>query len=277
MKQIATTAIALTMGLTALAGTPGHKATSNSTEPTTATNKYRLVWQDHFNGNTFDSRSWTKIGRGQADWNRHMSQADSLYAVRDGKLILRGAANTTERQDTARFITGGLYTRDKRTIGYGKVEVRAKLGCAQGAWPAIWMLPNEGKWPDGGEIDIMEHLNHDDIAYQTVHSYYTYVLKKGQTPPHGSTGTIDRDGFNTYAVEILPDSLVFSINGQKTFAYPRIDTTDKGQYPFGTPYYLLIDMQIEGGWVGKADPKQLPVEMEVDWVKFYELENKENR
>ena len=31
-------------------------------------------------------------------------------------------------------------------------------------------------------------------------------------------------------------------------------------------------MQIEGSWVGKADPKQLPVEMEVDWVKFYELE-----
>ena len=46
---------------------------------------------------------------------------------------------------------------------------------------------------------------------------------------------------------------------------------EKGQYPFGEPYYLLIDMQIQGSWVGKADPKQLPVEMEVDWVKFYEL------
>lgn len=31
-------------------------------------------------------------------------------------------------------------------------------------------------------------------------------------------------------------------------------------------------MQIEGSWVGKADPKLLPVEMEIDWVKFYELE-----
>lgn len=30
-------------------------------------------------------------------------------------------------------------------------------------------------------------------------------------------------------------------------------------------------MQIQGAWVGKADPKQLPVEMQVDWVKFYEL------
>ena len=47
---------------------------------------------------------------------------------------------------------------------------------------------------------------------------------------------------------------------------------DRGQYPFGAPFYLLIDMQIEGSWVGKADPKQLPVEMEIDWVKLYELE-----
>ena len=72
-------------------------------------------------------------------------------------------------------------------------------------------------------------------------------------------------------MEILPDSLVFSINGQRTFAYPRIETDKEGQYPFGTPYYLLIDMQIEGSWVGKANPEELPVEMMVDWVKIYKL------
>lgn len=256
--KITTTLISLLMAMTAMATTP---------------HKYRLVWQDHFKGTTYDGKSWTKIPRGKADWNRHMSHADSLFAVRDGKLILRGCVNTNLTADTARFVTGGLYTRHKRTIKYGKVEVRAKLGRAQGAWPAIWMLPDSesSQWPDGGEIDIMEHLNHDTIAYQTVHSYYTYVLKKDQTPPHGSTLGIDRDGYNTYAVEILPDSLVFSINGRTSFSYPRIDTTDKGQYPFGTPYYLLIDMQIQGAWVGKADPTQLPVEMQVDWVKFYEL------
>ena len=242
----------------------------------TSPHKYRLVWQDDFNGSSFDTCSWTKIKRGASDWDRHMSPADSLYAVRDGKLILRGAVNTNSEADTARYVTGGLYTKHKRTIKYGKVEVRARLGCAQGAWPAIWMLPDgDVKWPDGGEIDIMEHLNHDTIAYQTVHSYYTHVLKKDNEPPHGAVLPIDREGYNTYAVEILPDSLVFSINGKTSFSYPRIATTEKGQYPFGTPYYFLVDMQIEGAWVGKADPKQLPVEMEIDWVRFYDLEGVE--
>lgn len=234
--------------------------------------KYRLVWMDHFNRPTIDTCSWSKLGRGTSDWNRHMSDGDSLYAVHDGNLILRGVLNADTRQDTARFVTGGICTQHKRTIGFGKVEVRARLGRAQGAWPAIWMLPDgEVRWPKGGEIDIMEHLNHDSIVYQTVHSHYTLELDKTNTPPHGSTHAIDRDGFNTYAVEVLPDSLIFSVNGDRYFSYPRIQTDKEGQYPFGQPYYLLVDMQLEGSWVGKAAPEQLPVEMEVDWVKFYEM------
>ena len=48
------------------------------------------------------------------------------------------------------------------------------------------MLPDaEIKWPEGGEIDIMEHLNHDTIAYQTIHTYYTHVLKKDKNRAQG--------------------------------------------------------------------------------------------
>lgn len=234
--------------------------------------RYKLIWKDDFKASSFDTDSWSKISRGTSPWNRHMSPADSLYAVRDGCLVLRGIPNQLVPNDTARYLTGGLYTRGKRTIEYGKVEVRAKLGCAKGAWPAIWMLPDTPiKWPNGGEIDIMEHLNHDSKVYQTVHTYYTHTLGLDRTPPHGTSKPIDRDGFNTYAVEILPDSLVFSINGVSTFTYPRIKTDKEGQYPFGTPFYLLIDMQIGGDWVGKVSPEELPVEMYVDWVKMYRL------
>ena len=238
---------------------------------------YDLVWEDNFNETTFDTCYWSKIPRGGSDWNRHMSDADNLYAVKDGNLVLRGIHNNgMVPTDTARYLTGGLFTKDKFYIGHGKVEVCARLGRAQGAWPAIWMLPKKAQWPNGGEIDIMEHLNHDTIAYQTVHSYYTHVLGHKQNPPHGGIGPIGRDGYNVYAVEILPDSLVFSINGRRTFSYPRIETDEKGQYPFGTPFYLLVDMQIEGAWVGRARPEELPVEMWVDWVKVYKLKEEQD-
>lgn len=238
--------------------------------------KYKLIWKEDFQSSSCIGKDWSKIPRGGSDWNRHMSDDSRLYDVQGGKLILRGKANDGSfafrgKADTAQFVTGGLYTKGKRHIEYGKVEIRAKLGCAQGAWPAFWMLPEKGGWPDGGEIDIMEHLNHDSIAYQTVHSHYTYILKEDRNPPHGSTGRILPNRFNIYSVEILPDSLVFSINKRKTFSYPRINTDKLGQYPFGLPFYLLIDMQLGGNWVGKVQKEELPVEMEIDWVKMYKL------
>lgn len=232
--------------------------------------RWKLVWTDDFKKSRLNPADWSKIPRGTSDWNNYMSYHDNCYDIKDGKLILWGLVNDVDKQDTARYLTGGVYTKSKRTITYGKVEVRAKLDGAQGAWPAIWMLPQYGNWPEAGEIDLMERLNSDTIAYQTVHSYYTHVLKLGDTPPHGATGPIRPDEYNVYAVEIHPDSLVFSINQRHTFTYPRIETAEKGQFPFGTPFYLLIDMQLEGNWVGRADPKDLPVAMRIDWVKFYE-------
>ena len=80
------------------------------------------------------------------------------------------------------------------------------------------------------------------------------------------------DEYNIYSVDIYPDSLVFAINHDYTFTYPRISTDKEGQYPFYQPYYLLIDMQLGGSWVGGVDPKDLPVEMLVDWVRYYEKE-----
>ena len=152
----------------------------------------------------------------------------------------------------------------------GRIEIRARLEAAEGAWPAIWMLPEHAPWPMGGEIDIMERLNNDTIAYQTVHSFYTYNLKIKNTPLSHAIGTIKPNDYNVYAVELYKDSLSFYINDIHTFSYPRIQTEKEGQFPFDQPFYLLIDMQLGGSWVGKVNPKDLPVEMHVDWVRFYQ-------
>jgi len=234
--------------------------------------KKKPTWEENFNNQqTFDASRWSKVPRGSSDWDRKMSDFDSCYAMRDGKMILRGMINTTVTNDTSKYLTGGIYTKDKVGFGSGRLEISAKLNGAKGAWPAIWMLPQDGQWPGDGEIDVMERLNADTIAYQTIHTNYTYHLKIRE-PKQGSTGPIDPHKFNVYAVEKYPDSLVFFINNKRTFAYPRIQTDKEGQFPFDQhKYYLLIDMQLGGSWVGSIDPKDLPVEMEIDWVRFYEF------
>lgn len=231
-----------------------------------------LQWEENFNQTqSFDHTKWSKIPRGTSDWNRFMSDFDSCYAMRDGKLVLRGIKNTSVKTDTARYLTGGLYTKDKVSFGFGRIEVRAKLNGAKGAWPAFWMLPDNAQWPGGGEIDIMERLNYDTFAYQTIHSHYTYTLKIKE-PKQSATGSIDPRGFNTYAIEKYADSVVFFINNERTFSYPRIQTDKEGQFPYDKHnYYLLLDMQLGGSWVGAVEPKDLPVEMEIDWVRFYKF------
>ncbi|MDR2138014.1 MAG: glycoside hydrolase family 16 protein [Tannerella sp.] len=230
---------------------------------------WQLAWEENFDGDSFDTSRWSKIPRGHSDWNNYMSDSDSCYRVAGGQLILRGLRNGFLPEDTATFLTGGLYTKDKVGFGRGRLEIRAKLGKATGAWPAFWLLPFDNTpWPDGGEIDIMERLNGESIAYQTVHSHYTYELKI-KDPHQGATGAIDPEDYNVYAVELYADSLSFYINGRHTFTYPRIETDREGQFPFDREFYLLLDMQLGGSWVGRVEPDDLPVEMQIDWVRFY--------
>jgi beta-glucanase (GH16 family) len=234
-------------------------------------NGWKLVWEDNFNQtNHFDTNFWSKIPRGTPDWQNYMSDLDALFRMQDGNLVLRGIVNDLPH-DSASFLTGGVWTKDKISFERGRVEIRAKLEGAQGAWPAIWMLPQNGSWPEGGEIDIVERLNSDDIVYQTLHSYYTHTLGIID-PPRNTTGKIDPFGYNVYAVELYTDSVRLFINDKLTLTYPRIETDKKGQFPFDQPFYLLMDMQLGGAWVGAVNPKDLPVEMWIDWVKYYKKE-----
>lgn len=236
-----------------------------------ASPNWGVVWEDDFKTGTLDTNKWSKIDRGSDEWSRHMSSDPACYDIRDGKLILRGIINTNSA-DKAKVITGGIWTKGRYSFTYGKVEIRAKLGHAKGAWPAFWMIPSQPPKAPGypGEIDIMEHLNFDNIICQTVHTHYTLDLGITTNPVNRATARFNPDDFNVFGLEWFPDKLVFTVNDQPTLTYPRIQTDKVGQWPFDQPFYLLIDMQLGGSWVGEIDYSQLPVQMEIDWVRIYQ-------
>lgn len=236
--------------------------------------KWKLIWEDDFKKDDFlDPEKWNVIERNTADWGNYMSDHKDCIWIKDGKLILRGIVNDNRSKDTVLYLTGGVNTKGKFAYQYGKVEIKAKLENAKGAWPAMWMLANKpkyGKYPRNGEIDLMEHLNDEKQIYQTVHSYYTLELKKDKTPPHYATTNVDTEKYNIYGMEWFPDKLVFTLNGKESFVYPRLIDADPTQWPFDQPFYVMIDIQLGGSWVGEVDPKDLPVQMIVDWVKIYQ-------
>lgn len=240
--------------------------------------RYALVWNDEFNSGTLDKSVWSKTWRSHSDWAIHMTSNDALYSFEDGDLVLWGKVNDFLPKDTASVLTGGVWTRHRKAFGFGRVEVRAKFDVASGFWPAIWMLPQSNQainWPYGGEIDIMEHFMEHPYVDQTVHSNYTHLLRKKNHPPYVNYAEYREGEYNTYGVERFQDSLVFFVNGQRTFCYPRYRKGVDGQFPFSNyDYYLILDAQLGGSPSPNIDKTKLPVALRIDYVRYYELDTK---
>lgn len=231
----------------------------------------RLVWSDEFNGNKLDTISWNRCERAKKQWSGHMSPADTVCRISHGTLKLYGIRTPPELNDTLPCITGGINSKGKRSIRFGRVDVRARIEGGKGFWPAIWLIPDSNiAWPRGGEIDIMEHLNHDPEIHQTVHTYLTW---KGLEKPakNHSTTPVEPAEFNLYSVELTPEKIEFFVNGKSSHVYERQKPDIENQFPFpGNPFYIILSAQLGGDWVGEIDLNDLPVLMEIDYVRFYE-------
>ena len=250
--------------------------------------EWELVWEDEFDQGTLDTTHWTRIGLFTSPqwilpvsrWQEHLGCFRYITATDhrvvnfdDNNIYLRGMVNEdTINGDPRPYLTGGIYTWDKFAFQYGRIEIRAKLEPAHGAWPAIWMLSEKQIYPDqhNGEMDIMERLNHEDSAYQTTHNHWTITYKQ-QEPQRYAKAPINPDDYNVYSVSWYPDKLVYAINGVRSYEYPKLNGAGTFQWPFDQPFYLFLDQQLEGSWPGKiTNPEELPIDMIVDWVRLYQ-------
>ena len=237
------------------------------------TSEYILDWVEDFDKGVLDETVWSKIEpyeSGNPDWRKNISTYDGCYDFRDGNIVLRGITNPGESitGDSRTYLCGGIESLGKKSFKNGRIEIRAKTSSARGAWPALWMMPEDQSagWPGCGEIDIFEHLNYDSFVYQTLHSNYTYNVSK-ESPLSHITESVNVADYNTYGVVLSSDTLKLMVNDKVTMAYPNTGATD--QYPYAKEFYLILDMQLGGSWVGSVTGENLPVEMYLDWVKFY--------
>ena len=249
---------------------------------------WTLVWEENFDKGSLDTSIWTRIGLFESpQWKvpvekwreithcfRYITATDDRVVEFDkDNIYLKGIINPDSMTGDPRpYLTGGIYSWNKFAFQYGRVEIRAKLDPAYGAWPAIWMLAEKEIYPDqhNGEMDLMERLNHDEFAYQTTHNHYTITLKQN-IPKKSTTAPINPNDYNVYSVSWYPDKLVYAINGVKSYEYPKVPGAGTYQWPFDQPFYLLIDQQMDSEWPGRiTNPEELPIDMTVDWVRLYQ-------
>lgn len=241
---------------------------------------WRLVWADEFDVDGLpDPAKWDyDTERNQGGWHNKELQ---YYArarrenseVRSGKLFIAArneALATMPDYGGQQYSSARLLTRGKASWTYGFIEVRAKLPCGKGSWPAIWMLGTGGKWPVDGEIDIMEHVGHK--PGEILGSIYTGAQNwpKG-TPNTHKTSVPDACGaFHDYQLTWTKDRVLVGVDGRNYAQLVNPKDGDDDKWPFDRPQYLLLNVAAGGDLGGAVDDASLPWQMEVDHVRVYQ-------
>ncbi|GGD01222.1 glycoside hydrolase family 16 protein [Aquisalinus flavus] len=244
---------------------------------------YELVWADEFNGEGLpDASKWaydTHANKGGWYNDELQYYADARLQnsrQEDGVLVIEAHREELAQEDDwggQEFTSARLITEGRQSWQYGFFEIRAKVPCGYGVWPAIWMLSDSDLgWPDGGEIDIMEHVGTEpDTVYGTVHTR-DYTHSKGT----GRGSKIDLptacEAFHDYQLHWTKDRIEIGVDGEIFFALDN-DGTGTGSWPFFDPQYLLMNVAV-GGWGGNDESKiaetEFPVRMEVDYVRVWQ-------
>jgi len=234
-----------------------------------------LVWQDEFNYKGLpDSTKWNYDVGNRRGWGnnerQYYTEKNTRNArVKKGKLIIEARK---EKKDSLNYTSARLVTRGKAAWQYGKIEVRAKIPKGRGSWPAIWTLAdNMKRWPDDGEIDIMEHVGFNQgYVHGTIHCkkyYHVIGTQKSDTifVPDCSTA------FHVYSLEWDKEIIKVAVDGNVFFSFQN---EHKGYeyWPFDNKMYLILNIAVGGNWGGQkgVDDKAFPMRMEIDYVRVYQ-------
>ena len=207
-------------------------------------------------------------------WNNELQ----YYAAArfENSVVEGGRLRLTARRETLssavdwggqRYTSARLITRGKAQWTYGFFEVRARMPCGQGTWSAIWTLGIGGRWPQDGELDILEHVGGNPTrVFSTVHRQAGFAGNGSG----GATQVADAcTAFHNYQMNWTADDIAFGVDGvvHHRYANPR---TGSAAWPFDAPQYLLLNIAIGGDLGGAVNDAIFPVTMEVEYVRVYQ-------
>jgi beta-glucanase (GH16 family) len=245
--------------------------------PAAAPAHYVLAWSDEFDTTGQpDARKWVAdTERNAAGWYNNELQ---YYAsgrlenaqVRDGRLVItarREELRTAPDWGGQRYTSARLITRGLAEWTYGFFEVRARMPCGVGTWPAIWTLGSGGRWPQDGELDILEHTGRNpEHVFSTVH---TAAASGGNGRGAGRTLATACSAFHNYQMHWTPERIVFSVDGLEHFRY--LNSGPGGAaWPFDAPQFLILNIAIGGDLGGPVDDTIFPVQMLVEHVRVWQ-------
>ncbi|MGZ5247064.1 MAG: glycoside hydrolase family 16 protein [Flavitalea sp.] len=247
---------------------------SSGADSTSSTGIEQPVWSDEFNYSGLpDSSKWNYdvggSGWGNNELQYYTDRRPENARVENGVLIIEAKMEDFEGK---KYTSARLVTKGKGDWTYGRIDVRAKLPKGLGTWPAIWMLGSTTplKWPEDGEIDIMEHVGYDQgKIHASVHTKKYYHSIGTQKTAQIMVPDCS-ENFHVYSLKWNKDTITMLMDNQAYFTFTN-DHTGKEAWPFDGPFHLLLNVAVGGNWGGAkgVDETIWPQKMEIDYVKVY--------
>jgi beta-glucanase (GH16 family) len=246
--------------------------------------KARMVWHDEFSGTALDASKWeydtsrNKVGWYNGELQYYSADRPENLRVANGFLTIEARH---EKLDSKRYpdFGGQEYTSARifskgRGWTYGFYEVRAKLPCAPGMWPAIWMIPVDlEKWPDDGEIDIMEQVGSEpNLIYSTLHTkLFNHVLKTQRSAQ--KLVPTSCSAFHVYQLDWRRNSITIGVDGHGILRVLNNVPGGRAAWPFTTPFQMILNVAVGGNWAAAKgiDNAAMPQKMEVDYVRVWQV------
>jgi hypothetical protein len=194
----------------------------------------RLIFDDEFNSTL--SSNW------QVYNSPPTSRVPSLVSVSGGALHV----STTGISGSGLCLCGPA----KPTTPYGRWDVRARMPYNSDHGVVILLWPNAENWPQGGEIDLAEQPNANDVQF-TVH--YTSANKQDI-----HLFPVNFAAWNTYSVEWTSSYIKYWINGNLMYTI-----TSPSEIPTGA-----MHLGLQAG-ADNSNPSNTTQTMDVDWVHVY--------
>lgn len=238
-----------------------------------------LKFEDNFDGKTLDDSKWSHdIGRGNWGWGNGELQyyRSENTTVSNGKAII-----TADTHEQYNYTSSKI--KSKVDFKYGSVQARIKTVKGKGLWPAFWLLPTGGGWPCDGEIDIMEQGDritggHTEAKVTTGAAHVGTCPYSSNTEDHKyqtdhliSSESFAND-FHVYEIRWEKDKISWFVDSVKFLQVTPEDYPDKN-WPFNKKdWYIILNLAISPDNGGPNSSTVFPAQMEIDWVRVYELE-----
>lgn len=224
---------------------------------------------DNFSGEHLDRSKWNVIVTGWTVNNEQQAYVDSTSALylahgaqaegaTDGALVIEAKYRpgfTTKEGKKFDFTSGRIDTKGKFDFSYGTASARMKLPEGTGFWPAFWLL-GTGRWPDTGEIDIMENVGEGDWTSVALHG----PGYSGETPlvnkAYFSNG--DASKWHVYSVDWKPDGFVFYVDGVTVYRATRPMIENYGRWAYDNPKYIILNLALGGAYPFKTNGVKAP-------------------